>query len=332
MKKHITYLLSAVFLIFSVFSAISCKKKDNQLLYEKGFFPDTVVALAGLNTVYDDYNANLNTLDNYLPIVFSSNRSSTGGQFDLVQGVITYSFDQTTGDFQIQSDENDDTFFRELITRFNTDKNEFGPYRLYSALDGNEYTIVSSVNDNGNLDFRYVKNLPYFGSVVPSISGPFPATKLNSSADDAYFCFDTNQDSAYYTTNSDGNFNICLIKRSSLLTIDDWLNSSFETPLKVDVLNSINDDKCPFIYRKIMVFTSDRPGGFGGFDLYYSQFKNGSWATPVNMGETINTASDEYRPLLSGDENFTNMYLIFSSNRPGGKGGFDLYFTGIEFK
>ena len=72
-----------------------------------------------------------------------------------------------------------------------------------------------------------------------------------------------------------------------------------------------------------MVFTSDREGGYGGFDLYYSLFTNGQWTTPVNFGEKINSANDEYRPITFSFNNIDMM--IFSSNRPGGKGGFDLY-------
>ena len=80
-----------------------------------------------------------------------------------------------------------------------------------------------------------------------------------------------------------------------------------------------------------MVFTSNRPGGMGGFDLYYSIFRNGNWSSPVNFGPRINTSSDEYRPVLGSNPDFTNQFMMFSSNRTGGKGGFDLYFTGVEF-
>ena len=80
-----------------------------------------------------------------------------------------------------------------------------------------------------------------------------------------------------------------------------------------------------------MVFASNRPGGLGGYDLYYSILKNGKWGSPVNLGPRINTSSDEYRPVIGSYPEFTNKYLMFSSNRPGGKGGFDLYFTGVDF-
>ena len=80
-----------------------------------------------------------------------------------------------------------------------------------------------------------------------------------------------------------------------------------------------------------MIFTSNRPGGFGGYDLYYSVFRKGKWSSPVNFGPGINTSSDEYRPVIGYHPDFTNNFLMFSSNRPGGKGGFDLYFTGVNF-
>ena len=112
--------------------------------------------------------------------------------------------------------------------------------------------------------------------------------------------------------------------------MDTWFNLAYSASSKVDILNSAGDDKCPFIFRKLIIFASNRPGGLGGYDLYYSKFSNGNWGTPVNFGPEINTASDEYRPVMGGDEEFTNTFMMFSSNRPGGKGGFDLYFTGID--
>lgn len=95
-------------------------------------------------------------------------------------------------------------------------------------------------------------------------------------------------------------------------------------------VNSSYDDKCPFTNGKLMVFSSDRPGGFGGFDLYYSFYENGNWSEPVNFGDKINTEFDEYRPITLHYYDFDNNLMIFSSNRPGGMGGFDLYYTGIE--
>jgi hypothetical protein len=330
MEKSCLYFFSAGLTAVMIFAMISCKKTENPIKFPKGTFPDSVINISNINSGYDDYNLDIHVLTTYNPLVFSSNRGSSGGQFDLVYGSFTYIFDQGTGDFTLNAEMTDDAFLTSLISKVNTTGNDFGPYRLYSALDGYEYLILSSLNNEGNLDFFYAKNLPYFGTSVPEVNGPYPVTLLNSGADEAYICFDTNQDSAYFSSNADGNFDICLHKKPADTNMDAWLNLNYETSLKVDVLNSSSDDKCPYIFRKIMVFASDRPGGTGGFDLYYSKFSGGKWGTPVNFGSPINTASDEYRPVMGGDEDFTNTFLMFSSNRPGGKGGFDLYFTGIN--
>lgn len=332
MKKHEKISIQLVLLVLIIAAATSCLKTDNPIVFEHGMFPDTVVALVGLNSEYDDYNIDINTLGNLVPVIFSSNRGSSGGQFDLVQAGILYTFDRTNGKFILQFEMTSDPFLRNLLLKTNTPRDEFGPYRLYSSLDGYEYLIISSENEEGDLDFWFTKNQPYFGSSLPDISGPFPVTRLNSSADEAYFCFNTKQDTAYFTSNADGSFDICMVKRDAGKPIDEWLSSDYEAPQKVDVLNSGYNDKCPYVYKKIMVFASDRPGGFGGYDLYYSVFRNGTWSEPTNMGAGINSEHDEYRPVLAGDENFTNQYMIFSSNRPGGEGGFDLYFAGVDLK
>ncbi|MEB2785365.1 hypothetical protein [Algoriphagus persicinus] len=85
----------------------------------------------------------------------------------------------------------------------------------------------------------------------------------------------------------------------------------------------------PFVYADLLVFSSDRPGGFGGYDLYYSHKTGDGWSEPVNFGPKINSEFDEFRPIVSDSWEFSNQVMIFSSNRPGGLGGFDLYFVGI---
>jgi len=331
MKKLLTYYSSACLAAIMIIALASCNKTENPVKFPKGTFPDSLIILTAINSQYDDYNSDINVLAAGSALIFSSNRGSSGGQYDLVYGQFSYVFNQETGDFELKNEITNDPFLNALVLKANTEGNDFGPYSMFSAIDGFEYNILSSVNTGGNLDFYYLKHLPYFGNSVPSISGPFPVNLLNSASDDAYICFDTNQDSAYFTSNAEGNFDIYLHSKPAETTLEAWFNLSFENSSKADVLNSTSDDKCPSIFRKIMIFASDRPGGLGGFDLYYSKFSNGQWGTPVNFGPGINSESDEYRPVMSSDEEFTNNFMIFSSNRPGGKGGYDLYFTGVTF-
>jgi flagellar motor protein MotB len=74
--------------------------------------------------------------------------------------------------------------------------------------------------------------------------------------------------------------------------------------------------------RKILFFTSDKPGGFGGYDLYYCEWKRNYWSEPVNAGPVINTTGNESYPFInpSGD-------LFFSSDGHPGLGGMDIFFS-----
>lgn len=69
-----------------------------------------------------------------------------------------------------------------------------------------------------------------------------------------------------------------------------------------------------------MIFASDRPGGYGGYDLYYTEHGDGGWSSPVNLGPEVNSPGDE-RACFWGDDGL----IAFASNRRGGLGGFDLY-------
>lgn len=73
---------------------------------------------------------------------------------------------------------------------------------------------------------------------------------------------------------------------------------------------------------KLLFFASNMPGGQGGTDLYCSELINGQWGTPVNLGPRVNS---------QGTDNFPFMHpsgrLYYSSNRQGGRGKRDVYYT-----
>ena len=71
--------------------------------------------------------------------------------------------------------------------------------------------------------------------------------------------------------------------------------------------------------NEVLIFASDMPGGEGGFDLYYSLKQGGSFTTPVNMGEQINTPGDEFTPY------FRDNTLYFSSDGWPSIGGLDIF-------
>jgi len=310
---------------------VSCKKTENPIKFPQGIFPDTTLNITDINSVYDDFNTSCYVLNGDIILVFSSNRGSSGGQFDLVQGEITFTFDQTDGEFGFGSEITNDAFLSKLLKTANTSGNDYGPFRIFSSEDGYEYMLLSSENSSGNLDFYYLKNRPVFGTTLPDILGPFPVSLLNTSYDDSYICLDTNQDTLYFSSDAGGNFDIYFKKRPSETALSEWFGTSYSVSATVDSINSSNDDKCPVVSRKYMVFASNRPGGLGGYDLYYSICKSGKWGKAHNFGPDINTSANEYRPVLVTHEDFSNYLMIFSSDRSGGKGEYDLYLRGVSF-
>jgi outer membrane protein OmpA-like peptidoglycan-associated protein len=73
-----------------------------------------------------------------------------------------------------------------------------------------------------------------------------------------------------------------------------------------------------------LYFVSNRPGGYGGSDIYVSHLQpGGTWGQPVNLGPDINTAGDESSPFIHAD----NQTLYFASSGWPGVGGVDLYYS-----
>jgi hypothetical protein len=78
-----------------------------------------------------------------------------------------------------------------------------------------------------------------------------------------------------------------------------------------------------------MLFVSNRSGSLGGFDIWKSLYFDGKWSEPVNLGSVVNSSSNEYRPIFVNIKEFTNCLMLFSSDRVGGKGGYDIYYAGF---
>jgi outer membrane protein OmpA-like peptidoglycan-associated protein len=77
---------------------------------------------------------------------------------------------------------------------------------------------------------------------------------------------------------------------------------------------------------RILFFSSNRRGGYGGNDIWYSlRGSDGSWMEAKNLGSIINTANDEVSPFIY----FNNESLFFASNGHEGFGGMDLFVSRV---
>jgi hypothetical protein len=73
---------------------------------------------------------------------------------------------------------------------------------------------------------------------------------------------------------------------------------------------------------KYLFFASDMPGGQGMGDIWYCENINGEWAAPVNLGPEVNSSRSDNFPYMHPSGK-----LYFASDRPGGAGGYDVYYT-----
>ncbi len=71
-------------------------------------------------------------------------------------------------------------------------------------------------------------------------------------------------------------------------------------------------------------FASNRPGGYGGFDIYVSYFRDAHWSTPENLGPAINSPGNEITPYFDGEQ------LYFSSDYKNGLGGYDVFSSTVS--
>jgi len=106
-------------------------------------------------------------------------------------------------------------------------------------------------------------------------------------------------------------------------------NQWTELQLMSSEINSefIETSACFSMDTAVIYFSSTRPGGFGGKDLYrIKKLPSGQWSTPFNLGPNINTASDEDAPYLHPD----GVTLYFSSKGHNTMGEFDVFKTILD--
>ena len=103
--------------------------------------------------------------------------------------------------------------------------------------------------------------------------------------------------------------------------------NSWTEPMKMsENVNSDYWDSQPFLYGNMLFFVSNRPGGTGGRDIYFTKISGGEWAKAVNFNE-VNSRYEEVSPFVRDG------ILYFSSDRINSFGGYDLFLLdGLESK
>jgi hypothetical protein len=207
---------------------------------------------------------------------------------------------------------------------------------------------VNTTFDEGNPAFSRDGHFLFFQSIRPGGLGGIdlwvsyrehthddfdwqPAVNLgpgvNSTADDNAPSYFENDElgvaQLYFVSSRPGGFGGQDIYLSSQLP-----DGSFGPAALVSELSTPSTDSRPSIRHDGLeiIFQSNRPGSLGtALDLWVATREStlDAWSAPVNLGSPINTTAIENNANLSSDR----LTLFFSSDRPGGFGGLDLYVT-----
>ena len=159
-----------------------------------------------------------------------------------------------------------------------------------------ENIVTASLSDNNFTDFKpYITLNSENNEGTPSFSDDGKFMVFTSCEMD----FKNNSCDIYYSQMKDNLW-------SKPRKFDDNVNSAFW-------------DSQPFMYDGTLYFVSNRPGGVGGRDIYYSVIKeDGSFSKALNFKE-VNTKHEEVSPVVN------DAIFYFSSNRDNSFGGYDIY-------
>ncbi len=102
----------------------------------------------------------------------------------------------------------------------------------------------------------------------------------------------------------------------------DW---SMPSPISQQINTQLNEGACTISADgRMLIFTSCQGRrGYGSCDLFVSYREGNDWSLPENLGMTVNSSGWDVQPSLSAD----GRTLYFVSDRPGGKGGKDIWKT-----
>jgi len=155
------------------------------------------------------------------------------------------------------------------------------------------------------------------------ISNPlFFSRLLNTKHNEGQVAFSPDESTIYYTRSLRENSKNYQLYKAHLEpnSYGNWIHDELLTK------NTQYSIENPFVSAdgKQIFFTSNKSGGYGGYDIYYADiFDDGSLGTPKNLGPEINTSQDEKYPFFSPD----GKNLYFASNGHIGLGRFDLFIS-----
>jgi hypothetical protein len=193
---------------------------------------------------------------------------------------------------------------------FNDEKSNFNP--VISA-DGKSFAYMVTLKFYDAIMFSRLITGKWSApvNITPELQsdGDFYISCLSSDGKLLFLSRDDNYNSDIYSSSFKGDTWTKTVKLNKNVNTKYWESHGF-----------LSDD------GQQIIFASDRPGGFGGLDLYISRKVNGDWGPAVNLGPEINTPFNEDRPFLINKAKT----LFFSSQGHENIGGYDLFRSDMQ--
>ena len=172
---------------------------------------------------------------------------------------------------------------------------------LLNSFNNNIY--CTNVDKNGNLSF------PLQFSTV-----------LDSDFNEGSMTFSKDEKTVYFTHTTEKSNNFKLFKS----TLDVEIQGYWKDIVELKITDDAYSVETPFFNTadNQLYFSSNMPGGFGGFDLYTAAVKeDGTIENITNLGAEVNSSLDEKYPYVTPD----NQYIYFSSTGHNTLGGYDVF-------
>lgn len=216
--------------------------------------------------------------------------------------------------------------FKKADSTFNASNSSFG-----TSFYGNEITILFSssgrnntISDPKNQDANYLSDFYY---VAQNIDNEFEnpsniGTPINSDQIEGGGALSIDRTTFYFTRQNPMN------PRETKIWVSKFFNNQWMHPLQLN--DKVNQEGVKSMHPAlsmegdVLYFSSDRPGGYGGMDIWYCYIDEmGNLSDPINMGPNINTVGNEVTPFY----HYFSKTLYYSSDGLKGIGGLDIYRT-----
>lgn len=199
---------------------------------------------------------------------------------------------------------------------------------LIRPLGSDDYTAPTA-NDTRTVGFYGINNINAgsdYSEEAVSESDRF-SQSLNTKYHEGPATFTKDGSRIIFTRNNynDGKFRkssdgVNKLKLYTATQSKGYWSSSEELPFNSDEYSTGHPALSPD--DKLLYFVSDRPGGFGGTDLYVAKWDAGKWGEPINLGKEVNTKGNEMFPFVDEKGN-----LYIASDGQAGLGGLDMFYV-----